>query len=707
MFLFIRISAIRERVWLVVIVIAFAILAFLLMDIGFGGGKYGGAGSQITSGYVNGEPINQQEYSSRISNAVEQSRAQNPNMTEEQRLRTEESAWQQYLTELVTKEEFKKLGIGVGLEETRGLLTGTKPHRYMMGSQQFLNEQGQFDPSRVKAFDTQVSDGDDSDPQVQRLRTSWRQFKNSVREDQHFQKYGNLVKKSVYVPSWQAELLNQEDGRKVDFQYVKVPYTSIDYSIDNISDADLSTYLSNNASTYKMEENVSFDFVVFDVAPSQADIEATRTELQNLQNDFRNTQNDSSFVQNESESDYTGAYLLDSEVTSPAERSALAGLSVGQVSAPFQDGDLFKMVKVVDQRSVPDSVQCSHILIRENAANPAAAKTTVDSIYTAIRAGGDWDRMASLFSADKANAENGGSLNWAKKKQMVGPFNDKLFYDGSQPGQIKRVKTQFGWHIIRIDDIATSKIGKKLAVLSKTVLPSSETSKNLFNQAADFSGSVTAANFAEKAEAAGLTVQNAYTKTKNDFTVPGIGANTQAITWGFQSDVGEVSSVIDTGEKLVVAVLKEKNAAGVPPLSSIRNQVQSAFLNQKKTEIVSANGFGDLAAAASKYGVSTQNATGVSFASRTGLPTDLSAEDKVQAVAFNSPVNKMSKAIQGRTGVFFIQVSNVVDAPATSDYSSLAGVKTTAARSNADGRAVQALKNAADIEDTRYQIRNY
>lgn len=707
MFLFIRISAIRERVWLVVVVIALAILAFLLMDIGFGGGKYGGAGSQITSGYVNGEAIDQQEYSSRISNAVEQSRAQNPNMTEEQRLRTEENAWQQYLTELVTKKEFKRLGIGVGMEETRGLLTGTKPHRYMLGSQQFLNEQGQFDPSRVKAFDAQVAEGDESDPQIQRLRTSWRAFKKSVREDQHFQKYGNLVKKSVYVPSWQAELLNQEDGKKVDFQYVKIPYTSIDYNIDNISDADLNTYLKNNASTYEMEENVSFDFVVFDVLPSDADFTATQTELSEMQNDFRSTTDVASFIQNQSETEYSDAYLVDSEITNPIEKSALAGLSVGQVSSAVKDAGMFKMVKLVDQRSVPDSVQCSHILIRENPADPDAAKVTIDSIYTAIQAGADWDRMASLFSTDKSNSEQGGSLNWAKKRQMVGPFNDKLFYDNSAPGQMKRVKTQFGWHIIRIDDIATSSLGKKIAVLSKTVIPSNTTTRDLYDKASDFSTAVTAANFAEKAEEQGLSVQSAFTKTKSDYTIPGIGANTQTITWAFQSDPGEVSKVIDTGEKLVVVHLKEKNAAGVPPLASIRDQVRSAFQNQKKTEIVSAEGFGDLSAAASKYGVSAQNASGVSFASRTGLPPDLTAEDKVQAVAFNSPANKMSKAIQGRTGVYYVQVSNVNDAPASADYSSLAGVKTTAARSNADGRAVQALKNAADVEDNRFQIRNF
>ncbi len=700
------IGKLRGMIWLLVPVIIIAILSFLLMDI-FGSGNFSSSNKQPTSGMVNGQEVNYREYTERINNAVNQQRQANPSMSDAQRMQVEESAWQQYLTELVTKAEFDKLGLGVNKDEMRDLLVGTNPHRYVSSSAQFKDEAGNFDPSKVQAFNDQVLEADEeTNPQFAAYKESWANFQKSVREDQHFVKYGNLVKKSVYMPSWQAEMSSQEDGKAVNFNYVKIPYTAIEYDAANITDADLNAYINNNAATYKKKANVSMDYIVIDVKPSAADIEATRQALDDERSLLQTTTNDSIYIVNNSESTYSGAYQTATELSSIIQ-GQVSNLGKGQISSVFQDGQTFKMIKVTDVASVPDSVKCSHILVAEDPADPSAAKTKIDSILTAIRGGADWDSMAALFSTDKSNSENGGDLKWAKKNAMVPPFNAKLFYDGSVPGQLKTVKTRFGWHIIRIDDIATTSQGRKLAILSKTIEPSQETSRLAYQQASDFSSSVNASNFTSEAEAAGHTVQQVFTKTLSDNTLPGIGSNNQALTWAFQNTVGNVSPVIDTGEKFVVAHLTEKNAAGVPPLNSIRALVTSAVTNMKKAEMVKGENFASLQDAASKYNVTSKTASNVKFASTAGLPSDLSGEGNVQAAAYALGANQMSNAIEGRSGVYFVEVTSVVDAPASADYSSIAKTKITTLRSNADGRAVSALKNAANIEDTRHTIRSY
>lgn len=69
-----------------------------------------------------------------------------------------------------------------------------------------------------------------------------------------------------------------------------------------------------------------------------------------------------------------------------------------------------------------------------------------------IKAGGDFEALAKEFSKDPGSAKNGGDLDWSNPKAYVPEFGaaaEKL-----QKGQITDtpVHTQFGWHIIRLDD---------------------------------------------------------------------------------------------------------------------------------------------------------------------------------------------------------------------------------------------------------------
>jgi peptidyl-prolyl cis-trans isomerase C len=85
-----------------------------------------------------------------------------------------------------------------------------------------------------------------------------------------------------------------------------------------------------------------------------------------------------------------------------------------------------------------------HILVD----NEAQAK----DLIAKIKAGGNFEDLAKQFSKDPGSAKNGGDLDWANPKAYVPEFGaaaEKL-----TKGQITDtpVHTQFGWHIIRLDD---------------------------------------------------------------------------------------------------------------------------------------------------------------------------------------------------------------------------------------------------------------
>ena len=101
----------------------------------------------------------------------------------------------------------------------------------------------------------------------------------------------------------------------------------------------------------------------------------------------------------------------------------------------------------------PETRQASHILIAvDDATSDAKAAAQAKEIYGKLKAGGDFAALAKEFSKDTVSAEKGGDLGWAGREVYVKEFSDRLF--AMQSGEISEpVKTQFGYHIIRLDGV--------------------------------------------------------------------------------------------------------------------------------------------------------------------------------------------------------------------------------------------------------------
>ena len=103
-----------------------------------------------------------------------------------------------------------------------------------------------------------------------------------------------------------------------------------------------------------------------------------------------------------------------------------------------------------------------HILI--SVANPkdpksdAAALAKAKDILAQLKAGKDFGALAKKYSADPGSAAQGGDLGWAERSIYVPAFADALF-GMKQPGLYPTpVKTQYGYHIIRLDEIRPAQV---------------------------------------------------------------------------------------------------------------------------------------------------------------------------------------------------------------------------------------------------------
>ncbi|WP_178130325.1 peptidylprolyl isomerase [Reyranella sp. CPCC 100927] len=91
-----------------------------------------------------------------------------------------------------------------------------------------------------------------------------------------------------------------------------------------------------------------------------------------------------------------------------------------------------------------EEVKARHILV----ADEAAAKAVIAD----LQKGGDFDKIAKDKSTDKASGAQGGDLGWFKKADMVKEFAEAAFMLKKGEVTPAPVKSQFGFHVIRLDD---------------------------------------------------------------------------------------------------------------------------------------------------------------------------------------------------------------------------------------------------------------
>ena len=98
-----------------------------------------------------------------------------------------------------------------------------------------------------------------------------------------------------------------------------------------------------------------------------------------------------------------------------------------------------------------------HILVAVNdKVDAAAALKKAQDIEAKLKAGGNFEALAKQSSDDAGSVAQGGDLGLAERGSLEAPFGDALF--AMKPGDISApIRTKFGYHIIRLDDIAPAR----------------------------------------------------------------------------------------------------------------------------------------------------------------------------------------------------------------------------------------------------------
>jgi len=235
-----------------------------------------------------------------------------------------------------------------------------------------------------------------------------------------------------------------------------------------------------------------------------------------------------------------------------------------------------------------------HILLSVTAPkDDAAAKAKAEEVLKRAQAGEDFSKLAKEFSQDTGSAAQGGDLGWSERKAWVAPFADAAF--AMKVGEIRGpVKTQFGYHIIKLDGIqpATVKTFDQAKAELETEYRRNEADR-LFNSAQDQLADAALQNATDidvVARKAGLTVLQIADFSRIDGG-GALGKVPAVIEAAFSPDAldGRVSSIIevDKGRGVVLRATDHK-LPQQKPLEAVRTEVVAAWKKQRGVELAAA-----------------------------------------------------------------------------------------------------------------------
>lgn len=308
---------------------------------------------------------------------------------------------------------------------------------------------------------------------------------------------------------------------KLALSYITVPYTQFTAGI-NPTDQEVAKFYLQNKEIFREPDRIKISFIRYDPAQLAAAGEPSDEDIQNFYDDNAKTM-----------------------FTHPAE------------------------------------VHASHILIAvapgASQKDKDAARAKAEDILKQLQAGANFAALAKKYSNDPGTKNNGGDLGSFPRGEMVKPFEDAAF--SLKPGQMTIVETQFGFHVLKVDDVEAAGTdapeqvrGKIIAELRRKA--GIEMGKADVQQ--DLTAALTGHSLDEIAKKRGLAVVSPPEFAANE-QIKGAEDDTKLGPAVFKLDTGSTSAVTDTDVPYLVNVIA-KDPSHVPPLADIHDLVRMMLI---------------------------------------------------------------------------------------------------------------------------------
>ena len=693
---------IREKSIFLIIVIGLALFAFIIS--GAIGSDYGNIGPNEPIGEVDGEEVLLSNYRS----LVEQDQKVYGSST----IESVNKVWDQYILSLVLKSQIDLLEIDAGRNQIEQVVSSDQN---LTQDNRFINEAGFFDFGLFTNFISQIRDQNPS------AYESWKLQESNIISSAKQSIYFDLVRAGLLNLKSQKEIITDFKNTKVDFQYVKIPFSSLSDTLFKLDDNEIDNYIKKNKSDYVFKPIRNIEYVVFFEQPTDEDEKQIRTQLESLIKDkieynevsklndtligFKNTNEIFEFVERNSDTPFDSVYLPKGRLSKEYSES-LFNLDIGEVYGPYKDLGSLKISRLLD-RKIDGSIRASQILISYNGSsnqNPninrskeEAEKLANDLFFKIRRNPKSFSNYVQEFS-DGAGKSTLGDIGFFQEKNVLPEIFSRL--SKSRIERLNLIETDFGFHIIKATDKQDVLL---MANVVKNIIPSEETSNKVFRNATKFEMDLlnSKETFNLLAEQNDYNIRRVNEIDRLDETLPGLPNQRSIVQWLFNENTeeGMVKRFnLSFGGYAIVKVI-EINEDGLVSSNEVRSSVRTKLINQKKSNyILNSEGNSKIQDIAAKYNLEIIDASLVSRFDQ--ILVGAGNEPNVIGVAFSLDKNETSKLIVGNEGLYKIKLTNIntnsedeIELNKTEDSSEIIF--------NPDN-FLEALKDNANIIDNRH-----
>lgn len=347
------------------------------------------------------------------------------------------------------------------------------------------------------------------------------------------------------------------------------------------------------------------------------------------------------------------------------------------------------------------------------AADTAAAISRALALREEIVNGAKFEDVAKRESADTISGAQGGSLGKGAKGRFIREF-ETAAYD-LKVGEVSQpVKTQFGIHLIRVDDKKGDTLDLRhiLVRIQQSDSSASRTDKKADSLVTLAASGTVASKFDSAAAKLKLTPEHVQATEGQPLIMGGVQVPSVS-AWAFGGvKPGESSELFDSDGAYYLARLDSITPGGIPPFEQVKTDIRSFLAEKKKAEVVlpRATALAKQAAESSLEAAAKaadMTVTKSEMFTRSGFVPGLGRLNEAVGAAFSLPAGSVSAPIVTDDGVFVLRVERRVEADKAAwekqkdaqRKQATANLREARVRNYMDG-----LRKASKIKDRRKEL---
>ena len=610
--------------------------------------------SKYDVGKINGKSVSYTDFQEQVDkySRINEMLSGTSSTSEQQQKQVRDAVWQRLIDENLFIKNANAAGLYVGKAELKDLVSGENISPVIASL--FTDGNGNFSSESLTGFLQSVEDGDENSKAI------WNYLQEAVVTNQYYNKYNTLFANSNIENAIQVNRTIADNNTTADVDFVMVPFTYAQDSTVVVTDKEINDFYNNHKRFFEQKASRDIEYVVFEVVPSAADIEAANNDFVKLYDEFASTDNVRSFLQRNSDVQWSDRWYKEGDLRSVnADLDKFVAENNEGTSPVISANNVFYAGRIMASASMPESVTVRHMMFQSNEDGQHLA----DSLLGELKKGADFTALAQQYSVDRGSEADGefgkiGEISQATISYLPTGF-DAIFT--AKVGQPFILQSNIATHIVEVTEAAAPALYKQVALFQKEVISSKETFNKYYNDAnrvATLAGGKLA-NYRAACDSIGV-YSHTQNITESTDSYGSIGHAKEVTRWAFDNKPGKVSNIItvDNNYFFVVAV-KDAHKEGIAPVSEVASQIKNQlyidkYAEKRKAEVAEKiAGLTDLEAIAEKLGTAVNTQNDVAFASMNAR----SLNPKFVGAIAAAPEGKLCGPVAGAIGTYVFKVT--------------------------------------------------